>query len=200
MAAEHRAAEAQARRDATARAHRAMAKELRGRVEEVWKVVSVPLSRHGLDDLDQLRAAEPSPSPDVAEGPGKAHDHCLRALQVAAELRGSGGGPSAAATLWMMVLGGLLAFGMVLLLHGFGVVGAIPSLAIGGALAAAPVEMATEGGRRDVLRAALVGVGAAGLAVLLTAGRAHTDPAGIALAFVGVSAAIRFGLRAGSRS
>lgn len=200
VAAEHAAAEARARRDATARAHRAMAKELRGRVEEVWKVVSVPLSRHGLDDLDQLRPAGPPPPPDVAEGPREAHDHCLRALQVAAELRGSGGGASTAATAWMTALGGLLAFGVILLLHGYDVVAAIPSLAIGGALAAAPVEMATDGGRRDVLRAALVGVGTAGLAVLLTAGRAHADPAGIALAFVAIAAALRFGLRVGSRS
>lgn len=100
----------------------------------------------------------------------------------------------------MTALGGLLAFGMILLLHGYDVVAAIPSLAIGGALAAAPVEMATDGGRRDVLRAALVGVGTAGLAVLLTAGRAHADPAGIALAFVAIAAALRFGLRVGSRS
>jgi hypothetical protein len=135
---------------------------------------------------------------DPGAAPGLAHELCMRAMAQAAELRalsGSGGLPSLLVTALASVLvGGAVAAARV--------VTAVPGL---GCLAAAALAVAfavavvSRGGYRAALRAALLGAGAAGIAVLATA-RAHSpDPSGVAGAVVVIALAFRFGLGLGGR-
>jgi hypothetical protein len=186
-------------RAARARAHRVAARRIRARVDEAWGVIADPLAHYGYTDPQAMRPeGREADEVDPATAPAQAHDLCMRAVAGAAELRavaGLGGPPPALVTGLASVLTGAAVVAARLLVSVPGL-GAIAAAALAVALA---VALASRGGYRAVVRGGLLGAGAAGIAVLVTArGHAH-DPSGLIAAVVAVALAFRFGLGIGGR-
>ncbi len=135
---------------------------------------------------------------DPAAAPARAHELCLTAMGHAAELRAiTRAGPTTSAAM-IIGLACLLVAGTVTALRVFLGVEALASLAGGALVAGVCVVVLTDASRIEVARAALLGAGTAGAAVLATARVAPLNPPGLIASLVAVVLAVRFGLGIGA--
>ncbi|WP_131786146.1 hypothetical protein [Protofrankia symbiont of Coriaria ruscifolia] len=135
---------------------------------------------------------------EPSEAPGRAHELCLTAMGHAAELRAVTRAGSSASTAIVIGLGCLLAAGGVTVLRVLLGVEALPSLTGAAVVAAVCVTALTDAGRAEVARAALLGAGTAGAAVLATVRVASLDPTDVIASLAALVLAVRFGLGVGA--
>ncbi|AEH09594.1 MULTISPECIES: hypothetical protein [Protofrankia] len=135
---------------------------------------------------------------EPSEAPGRAHELCLIAMGHAAELRAVTRSGSSASAAIVIGLGCLLVAGGVTVLRVLFGVAALPSLTGAAVLTAVGVAVATDVARVEVARAALLGAGTAGAAVLATIRVASLDPTDVIASLVALVLALRFGLGVGA--
>jgi hypothetical protein len=135
---------------------------------------------------------------DPAGAPARAHELCLTAMGHAAELRAVMRAGSTVSPATVMGLACLVLAGAVTVLRVALGVGATASLAGAAMIAAICMVTLTSAGRSEVVRAALLGAGTAGAAVLATARAAPLDPPDVIASLAVLVLAVRFGLGIGA--
>ncbi|WP_239377715.1 hypothetical protein [Frankia sp. Cj5] len=139
---------------------------------------------------------------DPAGAPARAHELCLTAMGHAAELRAvtrAGSTASAAIVIGLACL--LIAAGVTalrLFLDVAALATLLATLAVAALVAGVCVAALTDTGRVETARAALLGAGTAGAAVLATVRVAPLDPPGVIISLVVLALAVRFGLGVGA--
>ncbi len=135
---------------------------------------------------------------EPSEAPGRAHELCLTAMGHAAELRAVTRAGSSASTAIVIGLGCLLVAGGVTVLRVLLGIEALPSLTGAAVVAAVCVTALTDAARVEVVRAALLGAGTAGAAVLATVRIVSLDPTDVIASLAALVLAVRFGLGVGA--
>ncbi len=160
------------------------------------------LAREGRSGREGRGGGQPAAAApvDPRTAPRQAYDLCLDAMSKAAELRAVAKASGSASAGLMTALACLLSLVVVGVLRVFTQAAGTPCIVGAAVLAAALVAVAagTEGGGRAVLRAGILGAGAAALAVVATFRLAPMAPVDVAAALLALAAAARFGLGLGS--
>ncbi len=146
----------------------------------------------------QAAAAGTAAAFEPSKAPRRAHELCMTAMGHAAELRAVTRSGSSASAAVVIGLGCLLVAAGVTVLRALAGVEALPALTGAAVVTAFCVAVATDAARVEVARAALLGAGTAGAAVLATARMVSLDPTDVIASLVALVLALRFGLGVGA--
>jgi hypothetical protein len=135
---------------------------------------------------------------DPATAPAEAYQLCLNAMSQAAELRAVNRAGSSASVGLLTGAGCALVAGVVAVVRIFLSAAGLPCLVAAAVACAALVTVGADGGARAAARAALMGAGTAGVAVLVTLRFVPPEPVGIIGSLAAVALALRFGLGFGA--
>jgi hypothetical protein len=135
---------------------------------------------------------------DPAAAQNEAYQLCLQAMSQAAELRAVNRAGSSASVGLLTGAGCALVAGVVAVVRILLSAAGLPCLVAAAVACAALVTVGADGGARAAARAALMGAGTAGVAVLATLRFVPPEPVGIIGSLAAVALALRFGLGFGA--